>query len=197
MANRTMALVTGAYVCGWCDTKVERKVVFQGSPYWLSAGTGLAGQHNQEILRCVACDKLTYDVPTDDDAPQWPRPDTTLSLTMEVLPEDVVRVWKEVLTCWQAEAPMATAAMLRTLIIAVWRDQNKDKKKAPNFLPALNDLEKSDLLNKPLRDRADRLRVLANDAVHEIKPPDEQGLEAAMKTANLWLRVMYEDVPKD
>jgi hypothetical protein len=193
-----MAEQSGTYICGWCNTKVERKVVYESPPYWVpSKQQGMASGHAQHILTCVSCDRLSYDVATDDDVPQWPKLDTTMSFAVDVVPEEVGPVWTEVCACRQADAPMATAAMLRTLIIAIWLDQNKDKAKAPTFLVALNDLEKSDLLNRPLRDRTDKLRVLGNDAVHEIKPPTEADLEAAMKTAHLWLRIMYEDVPQD
>jgi hypothetical protein len=176
---------------------VERKLVYQGSGYFKPRNTNLVSQHAQEIYECVKCGKLTYDVPTDDDAPQWPVPDGSLSLAIDELPHEVALVWSETLSCRRADAPLATAAMLRTLIIAIWRDQNKEEKKMPRFEAALDDLEKSQALTKPLRDRADKLRVLGNYVVHEIKPPDERELEAALQIAHLWLRVIYLDVPPD
>jgi hypothetical protein len=90
---------------------------------------------------------------------------------------------------------MATAAMLRTLIIAIWRDENKEKNKMPTFNEALGELEASENLTKPLRLRADTLKKLGGDAVHRVVKPDETELESALRTAHLWLRVMYEDAP--
>ena len=187
---------SGTYICGWCNTKVERKVVYESPPYWVKK-QGLASGHAQDILRCVSCDRLSYDVATDDDVPQWPKPDTTMSFAVDVLPEEVGSVWTEVCACRQADASMATAAMLRTLIIAIWREQNPKETQMPTFNEALDNLEKSENLTKPLRLRADTLRKLSGDAVHRVVKPGEKELESALRTAHLWLRVMYEDAPQD
>ena len=193
-----MAEQSGTYICGWCNTKVERKVVYESPPYWVpSKQQGMASGHAQHILTCVSCDRLSYDVATDDDVPQWPKPDTTMSFAVDVLPEEVGSVWTEVCACRQADAPMATAAMLRTLIIAIWREQNPKETQMPTFNEALDNLEKSENLTKPLRLRADTLRKLSGDAVHRVVKPGEKELESALRTAHLWLRVMYEDAPQD
>lgn len=197
-----LGLAMGAYTCGWCGVKVARKLVYQGSQY--SKGvSGVAkpmmSLHTQEIYECAHCEMLTYNVPTDDDAPQLPTPDPE-PLLADRLPPEVEAVWNEVLACRRIAAPLATAGILRSLIIAIWREQNDkadDDGWMPSFEEALKGLEKSEALTPRLRQRAGKLRDLGSDALHKVKPPSAEQLDAATSTAHLWLRVMYEDVPED
>ena len=197
-------MTTANYTCGHCRTltasaQTGSSNVFHGSQ---------PGQQKYEaVYRCAACGRLTICV---DDDEQYPPFVEAPSLSPEELRSPVSVVWREVLLCNQVGAPMATAAMLRTLIVAVYYHLNPDQKEkeeeqarkdgkkrwSVGFEEALKSLEKSEDLTKRLRARADTLKDLGHKAVHETKAPDPEKLAQALETAELWLKVLYIDVPE-
>ncbi len=186
----------GSYVCGWCRTRVAKKVELEGAHFRFQGSEG-----DQTVLSCTACGQYSLEVFTNRQI-QLPAPPKPSSEDREVrgLPPEVDLVWKEVRLCTSIGASLATAGLLRSLIVAIWRDQNPSRvanaARMPTFEAALDTLQESEDLTKKLRARADTLRTLGNDALHEIVQPDTAALDEALTTAHLWLRVMYEDVPR-
>jgi hypothetical protein len=190
--DQTLEDPTGHYDCGHCGTRTPARVVLNRSDEDIATGRTT---HVRLVLRCDACGSLSVLEGLNRFPAYFTR--TTDRLEVDELPHPVDLVWDEVRKCDGASAPLATAAMLRTLIIAIWRDINGEPQKRLTFEGALDALQESEDLTRRLRTRADTLRLLGNDAVHEVVVPESEQLDAALTTAELWLRVLYEDVPHE
>lgn len=109
-----------------------------------------------------------------------------------LLPDSVSQVYAETYKALCNEQPVLAGVGIRALIEAVCQERNATGKTLEKKIDGLVDLN---LLTSDGAKSLHNLRVIGNQAAHEVKPHSEEKLSAAMKIIEHLLEAVYV-IPK-
>lgn len=161
------------YICGHCDAYI---CVGRGPTH--SPG----GYH---IPKCYKCN-----LPTIFTIDNKQYPPSGLPITVNGLPEDIDKAYKEVKECLVIGARTATNMLARKLLMNVAVDKGADENKA--FTYYVDWMGKSEWNTTGLRLGLDRIKNKGNEANHEIKEVSKQDVEEIFELLTMFLRLVYE-----
>ncbi|GGC76022.1 DUF4145 domain-containing protein [Vreelandella lutescens] len=105
-----------------------------------------------------------------------------------LLPEKLQRIYNESLNVLNGNNPVLTGIGLRAIIETVCKDQSATGK---NLYSQINSLVEQSVLTKDGAEILHKLRVLGNDAAHEVKPHDNVQLGLAFDVVEHLLQGVY------
>lgn len=175
---------------------------------------GEVWQHNTYmLLECNGCDTITYRIDyafsEDIDRSGSPIIDTSyypnitkfsLDCTLsKYIPTDIKKIYYETIDNYNNENYILCTAGIRATLEAITLAQNiiiKDKNgkiiKQPNLHKKLINMKDNEVLSKRHYDSLNRLKILGNKALHEIKQPSGEELRNAIKIIEHTLFNLYE-----
>jgi hypothetical protein len=198
--------------CGECKRSTKHKVL---------AGIDLVGREETEdimiygwdneyqIIQCQGCERIMFRLShmnSEDrehiDGPNgleeeylttenyYPNPEKSrIALSDDhLLPEKLQRIYTETLGALNGTSPILTGIGLRAIIETVCKDQSAS---GNNLFSQINDLVKQNVLTKDGADILQKLRVLGNDAAHEVKPHSNVHLGLAFDVVEHLLQGVY------
>jgi hypothetical protein len=198
--------------CGECKRSTKHKVL---------AGIDLTGREETEdtliygwdneyqIIQCQGCETIMFrksHVNSEDmehifgpagweggyvtSEDYYPNPEKSrISLSDDhLLPEKLQRIYTETLSALNGNNPVLTGIGLRAIIETVCKDQSASGSK---LFFKINDLVTQNVLTKEGADILHKLRVLGNDAAHEVKPHSNVQLGLAFDVVEHLLQGVY------
>lgn len=105
-----------------------------------------------------------------------------------LLPEKLQRIYTETLNALNGNNPVLTGIGLRAIIETVCKDQSATGK---NLYAQINSLVEQSVLTKEGAEILHKLRVLGNDAAHEVKPHSNVQLGLAFDVVEHLLQGVY------
>lgn len=105
-----------------------------------------------------------------------------------ILPNKLEEIYRETVGALNGNQPVLAGMGIRAIIEAVCRDRNAS---GEDLFEKINDLLAQGVLTKDGSDILHRLRVLGNNAAHEIKAHSATELTLAMDVAEHLLQAVY------
>lgn len=105
-----------------------------------------------------------------------------------LLPEKLQRIYNETLSALNGNNPVLTGIGLRAIIETVCKDQSATGR---NLYSQINILVEQSVLTKEGAEILHKLRVLGNDAAHEVKPHSNVQLGLAFDVVEHLLQGVY------
>jgi Domain of unknown function (DUF4145) len=163
-------------------------------------------EETYQIIRCRGCDALSFRSLwtaagyCDENGDQmfsislYPSRDAERKAIDGLfwIPDNVRRIYREVLDAMNASFRLLAAVGLRTLIEAICVDQKANGRNLENRIDALADLG---ALSKTQAAMLHSHRFLGNLAAHEISAPEAAELVAALEIAETVIKILYV-IPK-
>ncbi len=169
-----------------------------------------------QIIHCNGCDTLSFrsiewnseDLEWDQDGHQTPAETEKLyperenrSLANELylgkdvygIPKIIQTIYRETLSAVQHELPTLAGIGIRAVIEATCQDQKAKKR---NLADRIDELASMSLLTPAGATILHGIRLLGNDAAHEMKAPQKKQITAALKVIDHLLLGVYV-IPKE
>ena len=156
-----------------------------------------------EIVRCRGChdvhfrhvEQFTEDIDPEtgdliDRITVYPEPRSGRFPMAEVdrLPMKIKRVYLECLKALNSSANILCAIGLRAVIEAICMEQEV---KGKNLQDRIEELVRTGLVAKKQAEFLHLHRFLGNTAAHDIEPPEDEGLAAALDSIEIMLKTVY------
>jgi hypothetical protein len=162
---------------------------------------GISFWDSYEVIQCRGCEDISFkhvstNTEETDEHGQLV-PTTKLYPSRETrepiqdhyyFPAKVLRVYKEMLTAISNEARILAAVGLRAVVEGICEDKNSNGR---NLEAKINELVQQGALSNDQADFLHLQRFMGNDAAHEIEPPSESELEAALAIIENLLTTLY------
>jgi len=187
--------------CTECQRPTKHDVLHSKDVRWDSEEAGILGGDEYKTLECRGCGTISLATESwnseetyDDGSPIIRRtlfPSRTVRKPMEshyYLPTKVRNVYEETLTALSNRAPILAAIGIRAVVEAVCKDKGCTERNLEKNIELL--VKKGHLAS----DQADFLhlqRFMGNTAAHEIEPPEQGELTAALDIAENLLANLY------
>ena len=147
-----------------------------------------------QIIQCLGCETVSFrtvstfseDVEYDHDGPYYPetikyypgRSEGLKSIESYLLPHKIQEIYKETILSIENEQYVLAGIGIRAIVETVCKDLDA---KGSNLFDKINSLKDKSIVTPEGADTLHKLRVLGNDAAHEVKAHNSQQLELAMK----------------
>lgn len=159
------------------------------------------GTTNQ-IIKCCGCDTISFrmlnsnsdDVGPDGEAIEYEElyPSRTEGRQclndVHLLPTDLERIYRETVSALNNKQPVLAGIGIRAIIETVSKEENAE---GNNLFKKINDLVTKGVLTQEGADILHKLRVLGNDAAHEVKAHKPEELNLAMDVVEHLLQAVY------
>ncbi|MFW6062200.1 MAG: DUF4145 domain-containing protein [Planctomycetota bacterium] len=198
-------------VCGECEARTLHKVLSL-----VRRGEGSDAEYDDVawtdymVVACQGCESVSFckDVtsPMESDTTpfgyeqpvhyvtQYPKVRKSRGgLTgTHLLPDAVHRIYRETVQAVTNDLPVLAAAGIRAIVETVC---NEVGAKGPNLQARIDRLQELGTVTAAGADVLHKLRFMGNEAVHEVSPPTEEGLRAALDVVDYLLQGVYV-IPK-
>jgi len=184
-------------VCRECSRETLHSIVasFEESGSEDCGGGNSVDWHcKNQIIQCLGCETVSFrtvstfseDVDYDHDGPYYPetikyypgRSEGLKSIETFLLPHKIQEIYKETILSIENEQYVLAGIGIRAIVETVCKDQNAA---GANLYHKINSLKEQSIVTTEGADILHKLRVLGNDAAHEVKAHNSQQLELAMK----------------
>lgn len=195
--------------CGVCKRATNHLVLasadIRGSDDW-EHGQSVDWGVDHQVVQCLGCDTISFrksshssedyiqvshdEWELDELIELFPnRNDGRIALKdVELLPTDVERIYLETLKAINGTQPVLAGIGVRALIETISKERKANGK---DLLGKINDLVTQGMLTKDGADILHKLRVLGNDAAHEVKPHSADQLSLALDVVEHLLQGVY------
>lgn len=171
---RSSNLPPKSYICGYCERLTGVSVGFDSKPPWTSL-----------IYLCGFCNQPTY---FDAANKQYPAP--KLGNPVNEAPQDLVLLYDEARKAASVGAYTAAVMCCRKLLMNIAVTEGAEEGKNYHFY--VNYLEDNRYLPPNSKDWVDAIRLLGNEANHEIEPKNQTDALLAVTFAEMLLKFIYE-----
>ena len=147
-----------------------------------------------QIIQCLGCETVSFrtvstfseDVEYDQDGQYYPetikyypgRSEGLKSIEAYLLPHKIQEIYKETILSIENEQYVLAGIGIRAIVETICKDLDA---KGSNLFEKINSLKDKSIVTPEGTDTLHKLRVLGNDAAHEVKAHNSQQLELAMK----------------
>jgi hypothetical protein len=196
--------------CGQCKRKTNHVVLVSAD----LSGTEEMGHDyevhwssNHQIVQCLGCDTISFrkanhnsqDSPIQIGPDEWEydiyeelypnRNEGRVPIKdFHLLPVDIERIYAETLKAMNGDQPVLSGIGIRALIETITKERSANGK---DLIKKINDLVTQGVLTKDGADILHKLRVLGNNAAHEVKPHSADQLNLAMDVIEHLLQGVY------
>lgn len=196
--------------CGECRRRTKHAVrasVDVGETTTGSGNFSIDWGMNYQIVECLGCEtisfrKLTHDSQTshvqyedgsvgfEPDEELFPNPGVgrTSMIDVELLPAAVQRIYSETLKALTSQLPVLAGIGIRALIESLAKEKGATGK---DLMARIDDLVVLGILSTDGAAILHKLRILGNEAAHEVKPHSEQTLGLALDVVEHLLQGVY------
>jgi len=198
--------------CGECKRSTKHKVLtgIDLTSRDEAEDTLIYGWDNEyQIIQCLGCETIMFrqshmnsedmehvagpngwesDYVTFEEYYPNPEKNRTALSDDHLLPEKLQRIYTETLSALNGNNPVLTGIGLRAIVETVCKDQSAS---GHNLYSQINDLVKQNVLTKEGAEILHKLRVLGNDAAHEVKPHTNVQLGLAFDVVEHLLQGVY------
>jgi hypothetical protein len=185
------------FVCRECSRETLHSIVasFDESGSEDCGGGNSVDWHcKNQIIQCLGCETVSFrtvstfseDVEYDHDGPYYPetikyypgRSEGLKSIETYLLLYKIQEIYKETILSIENEQYVLAGIGIRAIVETICKDKNAA---GDNLYHKINSLKEQSIVTAEGADILHRLRVLGNDAAHEVKAHNSQQLELAMK----------------
>lgn len=165
--------------------------------------------NNYQIIQCQGCETIMFrqthmnsedmehhagpdgwdaDYITFED--YYPNPEKSrIGLSDDhLLPEELQRIYNETLRCLNGDSPVLTGIGIRAIIETVCKDQSAT---GGGLCAQINSLVEKGVLTRDGAEILHKLRILGNNAAHEVKPHSNVQLGLALDVVEHLLKGVY------
>jgi len=198
--------------CGSCKRSTKHKILtdIELAGREETEDTFLYGWDNEyQIIQCQGCETIMFrqthmnsddmehyagrdgwesEYVTFEDYYPNPEKNRTGLSDDHLLPEKLQRIYNETLNALNGNNPVLTGIGLRAIIETVCKDQSAT---GSNLYSQINSLVEQSVLTKEGAEILHKLRVLGNDAAHEVKPHSNVQLGLAFDVVEHLLQGVY------
>jgi hypothetical protein len=174
-------LLAHKFICGFCNNKVSSK-----EGYFESLGA------RRTIYICPECENPTLFYEDKQ------VPGIFFGEDVNNLPNDIYALYQEGRASFSVSSFTATILCCRKILMHVAVE--KGAKKEEKFLYYVNFLDTEGYLPKNSKNWVDYIRLLGNEANHEIKLMKKEDAEKLIKFVSMLLKIIYEfpgEAPKE
>ncbi len=196
--------------CGECKRKTNHIVLVSAD---LSGTDGIGREYevhwksNHQIIQCQGCDTISFrkeDSNSQDGCVQIGTDELGYIIYEELypnrnegrvpikdihlLPIDIERIYAETLKAMNGGQPVLSGIGIRALIETTTKERNAN---GNNLMEKINSLVIQGVLTKDGANILHQLRVLGNEAAHEVKPHSTDQLNLAMNVIEHLLQGVY------
>lgn len=195
------------FVCKECNRETSHKIIvsYDESGYEDCGGGNSVDWYNgNQIIQCLGCETVSFrkvstfseDIEYDHDGPYQPetvkyypaRSQGLSSIETYLLPPEVQGVYAETILAIENEQHILAGIGIRAIVETVCKNRNAGGRTLFDQIDALKDQsivtpEGAEILHK--------LRVLGNQAAHEVKAHNSKQLALAMKVIKHMLEGTY------
>lgn len=197
--------------CSWCDAQTKHTVerAMDWSDFY--AGPDIHAWGTYQIVRCNGCDTLSFRVieSNSEDLEYDEAGETVAAQTEKLYPERAKRtladelylrddvydvpeiiqtIYRETLSAVQHDLPTLAGVGIRAVIEATCQDLKAKKR---NLADKIDELVSMSLLTLAGAEILHGIRLLGNDAAHEMKAPKTKQITAALKVIDHLLLGVY------
>lgn len=195
--------------CPCCEVKTKHTI--ERALDWSDSNDEVSAWGSYQIIRCNGCDKLSFRtvqyfsdeyVPMPDGSMVYceeehlypPRADHSLMDQLYLrddiydIPVVVQAIYRETLTAVQHDLPTLAGVGIRAILEATCREL---KASTGTLEKKINKLDQLSLLTSAGAEILHGIRLLGNDAAHQMKPPTKKQITAALKVIDHLLLGVY------
>ena len=173
----------------------------------LARGYEVHWSSNHQIVQCLGCDAISFrkaDQNSEDGDVQigpdeWEQnvyeelyPNRSQGRVqikdVQLLPNDIERIYGETMKALNGSQPVLAGIGIRALIETVTKERNANGR---DLMEKINDLVTQGVLTKDGANILHKLRILGNQAAHEVKPHSADQLGLAMDVVEHLLQGVY------
>ena len=184
-------------ICRECSRETLHSIV---ASFNESGSEDIDGKHSVEwncdsqTIQCLGCETVSFrtvstfseDVGYDHEGPYYPetikyypgRSEGIKSIETQFLPRKIQEIYKETILSIENEQYVLAGIGIRAIVETVCKDLQAE---GDNLYQKINSLKEQSIVTAEGTDTLHKLRVLGNDAAHEVKAHDSRQLELAMR----------------
>jgi uncharacterized protein DUF4145 len=186
------------FICKECCRETSHSIISSYSEAGYEdcgGGNGVDWDVRNQIIQCLGCEAVSFRVIStfseDYDYDQegkmvlnetvkyYPgRSEGLKAISSYLLPENVQCIYKETILAIENEQNVLAGIGIRALIETICKDLKAEGKDLYN---KINDLKEKSIVTNEGVDTLHKLRVLGNDAAHEVKEHNKQQLSVAIQ----------------
>jgi hypothetical protein len=170
-----------------------------------------------QIIKCKGCDRIQFRLLSSDatfaqhaePGAEWeediyPKYDKDQINVKDFrhCPPTLIKLYKEIIKSYNSGHLIITAIGIRAFLEGICNDKNVQGGMIPNqkgelifslkLIGKVNGLIERGLFSKENKDVLDSLRIIGNDAAHDLKSPSEDGLKDAISIIEHAIEHIYE-----
>ena len=195
------------FICRECGRETLHSIVcsYNESGYEdCGGGNSVDWNCKNQIIQCLGCETVSFrtvstfseDVEYDHDGPYCPetikyypgRAEGLKSIESYLLPHKIQEIYKETILSIENEQYILAGIGIRALVETICKELDA---KGSNLFDKINSLKEKSIVTPEGADTLHKLRVLGNDAAHEVKAHNSLQLELAMKIVEHMLDGTY------
>ncbi len=196
------------FICKECSKETFHKIMasyHEKGHEDCGRGNSVDWNVRNQIIQCLGCETVSFrvvstcseDYDHDDegnpcyveDVKYYPgRSENLKAFTSYLLPENVQYIYRETILAIENEQNILAGIGIRALIETVCKDLNASGK---NLYKKINWLKETSIVTKEGMEALHKLRVLGNDAAHEVKAHNIQQLSIAIQIIEHMLEGTY------
>lgn len=179
--SELMSISKVNYKCGYCNVTIGPTL---GYVYGYDNYESYTGITNR-IYICPNCNN-----PTHFDQDDMQTPGFLFGNNIQNLPEEIDFLYNEARRCFSINAYNSVAMVTRKILMNV--AVNEGATENLNYYDYISYLDESNIIPRNTKKWLDELRIIGNEANHEIKHITSNEAEKCIRFCELLLKIVYE-----